>query len=270
MQKFDGTGVVEKLSWEKPERKDQAGSVVVFGGVSLKLKEVNSIYTATKNAGANSTVVLVPESLARGFKVADSFLISVDFNSHFGLADTGLKRVSEEFGLADALILADLGRNSETQFKLLNLITYSLKPVIVTSFAVELFFSELKQLIENSNITLILNFSQLQKLYRSLDLDFTRSPSNAGVLIEAPPLSTHSSKLKLKSLTNIQSHLKARIILVDEGMVMAVCGSQSEVQHLNLKLKNTIEELAAQLALWQIWSPRSLPLEQLFMANQDK
>lgn len=33
MQKFNTDGIYERLSWQQPERKDQAGKVTVFGGL---------------------------------------------------------------------------------------------------------------------------------------------------------------------------------------------------------------------------------------------
>jgi hypothetical protein len=267
MHKFDSAGVAEKLSWEKPERKDQAGSLVVFGGVGLKLKEINSIFSSAKTAGASSVVILVPESLARGFKLAESILNPVSFNSHFGLTDSGLRKVRDEFGLVDALILADLGRNSETQFKLLNLISHSYKPVIVTSFAAELFSSELDQLSANPNITLILNFPQFQKLYKTLTL---KTVNEKNIYPALPPLSTQSLKLKIKVLATFQTRVAANIILVEEGHVIATSSNKIDGRYLRLNFGKDIERLISRLALWQVWAPGAPLLEQLFMASSSR
>lgn len=267
MHKFDSAGVVERLSWEKPERKDQAGSLVVFGGVGLKLKEINSIFSSAKTAGASSVVILVPESLARGFKLAESILNPVMFNSHFGLTDSGLRKVRDEFGLGDALILGDLGRNSETQFKLLNLISHSYKPVIVTSFAAELFSSELDQLSANPKITLILNFSQFQKLCKTLTIKTIKTVNNKNTNPVLLPLSTQSIKIKTKVLAAVQARVAANIILVDEGQVISTSPNDMDGQYLRLKLNKDIEELISHLALWQVWAPGAPFLEQLFLAS---
>ena len=38
----------DKLLWEKPERKDQSGSITILGGFNFKLKEVDTIFKAAK------------------------------------------------------------------------------------------------------------------------------------------------------------------------------------------------------------------------------
>ncbi len=249
---FNSEGVVEKLSWEKPERKDQAGSIIIFGGSSFKLKEVDTIFKKAKASGIGQASALVPESLAKGFKRDDPYLVPIALDNYFGLADSGYKTLQEELSLTEALILADVGNNSSTGLKLAKLVSNSVKPTFLTNSAASLFSNYANEVLKNPNLTLVINLQNLQKLVKASSIKLSTSLS-----------SDQGINKKIDSLSKIQEQIKSKIVLIDEGRVVSV----DQQYYLNLELDSSDLSLVADLACWSIWSPNSSFLEQLFISN---
>jgi hypothetical protein len=248
---FQIDGVEERLSWEKPERRDQAGSLIIFGGASLKLKEVDLIFKSAKKCGVGEVSALVPESLAKVFKREDPYLIPLPFDSHFGLSDQGLKSFQEELVLADSLIVADIGKSSATQLKIAAQVGKTFKPTLIARSSFSVLKNFHSELLPNSYITALVNLQDLQKLI-----------AVAKLKTSSPLLSSSSSKQKIDSLFEISNQVQIRLILIDDGRLYAVDNSR----YVNLKQEKTNEEIIASLAGWQIWAPKLQFLEQVYAA----
>ncbi len=247
-------GLADKLSWHKPERKDQAGRVVIFGGASLKLKSVDLIYKKVINLGSTPSV-LIPETLSRGFKLNPSILQPIKFDNYFGLTEQGQKTLSEEFAMADALVLADSGKNSSTANRLAQTVAHSFKPVIITEGSLNLIFSYLEELLHNSYLIIFLSPASLQKIQKALKQKVERLVSlNSG------------AAAKLKSLLELQNYFQARLVLLEDKLVLAV--DEESSTYIMQKTKLSEEQLAASLACWQIWAPKVDFLSQLYISSQ--
>lgn len=254
LKPLDTTKLESKLAWEKPERKDQAGSLIIFGGVSLKLKEVDTIFKSAKSCGVGSAYALVPESLARVFKRDDQYLIPVNFDNYYGLSDTGQKTFLEEFGLADGLVLADIGNSSATERKLALAVVKTFKPVVIADSSVNLIFSYPTELLSNQSITLVVSLQNLQKIIKV-----------SGLKLAKPLLSTSSFNQKLETLHELSSQIESKVVLVDDKKVLSV----DYVSYISSNLKASSSEFCAHLICWQIWSPKSNILEQVFAATSE-
>lgn len=240
----------KKLAWEKPERKDQAGSLVIFGGVSLKLKEVDTVFRSAKSCGVSSIQTLVPESLARVFKREDQYLTPVNFDNYYGLSDTGLKTLTEEFALVDSLVLADIGSSSATEHKLALIISKTFKPVIISESSFNLVLNYPDEILNNPNITIIVNLQKLQKLIKLTNIK-----------LEAPLLSSSTLKSKIEAVSQLSLRVKSKIVLLDESRASSAEGG------LQLSLEFSGSEgldLATRLACWQVWAPNLSFLEHFF------
>ena len=243
----------EKFSWEKPERKDQAGSLVIFGGSSFKLKEVDSLFKAAKKYGVGVVSALVPESLAKVFKRDDPYLIPIALDSYFGLTDVGFKALQEESLLADGLILADIGNNSSTILKLARLASSSLKPVVLTDSTLSLILSHPNEILQNKLAVLVISFQNLQKLIKASNIELGEAlTSQVGI------------NKKIDTISKLSSSVQAKVVLIDEGRIISV----DQDYYINLELESSTLELTAHLAAWDIWSPTTPFLERLFISNQ--
>lgn len=252
LKPFNSDGVVERLSWEKPERKDQAGSLIIFGGSSFKLKEVDTIFKAAKHYGIGSVSALVPESLAKVFKRDDPYLIPVAQDNYFGLTDSGFKMLTEECIVADGLILADIGNNSSTGLKLAKLISNYLKPVLLTDSAMPLISSYATEILSNSNLVLLLNLQNTQKLIKASNLKLSFALN-----------SDLATSKKIELLHEFQSQVAASIVLLDDERIISTNNSY----YLNIKMQGSKQDLAAKIIAWKIWSPTTNLLEYVFVAN---
>lgn len=254
LKPFNSEGIVEKLSWEKPERRDQAGSILIFGGASLKLKSVDLIYKKVRELGSKPTV-LIPESLAKGFKVDLSVMSAIKFDNYFGLTEEGQKTLTEEFAMTDALILADSGKNSSTTNRLARAISHSFKPLIITEGSLSLILNYPEEFLHSPNLTILATASSLQKIQRSLSKN-----------LEFPVKLSSGPAAKLNSLLEFQEIFRARFILFEDGLILAVDSEKNE--YLLQKSKISQEHFSANLACWQIWAPKAAPLEQLLLASK--
>ncbi len=247
-------GLAEKLLWEKPERKDQAGSILIFGGASLKLKTVDSISKRILSLESRPTV-LVPETLAVSFKLQAPVLQPIKFDNYFGLTQQGAQTLLTEFALTDSLILADSGKNSSTAKQLYSAIAHTFKPVVVTEGSLSLILSYANELLQNPNLTILLSPSALQKLQKTI-------PHN----LELPISLSSGAATKLNSLLELQQLFESKLILFEDNLILAVDSANSK--YLLQKTELTQEQFSAQLACWQIWAPKASFLTQAFIAAQ--
>ncbi len=252
LKPLDTSKLEAKFAWERPERKDQAGKLAVFGGISLKLKEVDTVFKQATKYGVGSTVALVPESLAKVFKRQDQYLVPVILDHYFGLTDVGLETVQEELFLTNALILADIGNNSATGLRLAKVISSSIKTVILTDSSAILAISYPNEVLANPNIILITNLQNLQKIIQASSLKLSTSLS-----------SNQSFQERLKCLDDLNSQATAKVILFEDKRVVAVDGNN----FLNMQTTISQLELSANIAAWRMWAPQLPFLEQLFAAS---
>jgi NAD(P)H-hydrate repair Nnr-like enzyme with NAD(P)H-hydrate dehydratase domain len=243
----------DKLLWEKPERKDQSGSITILGGFNFKLKEVDTIFKAAKGYGVGSVFALVPESLAKVFKREDPYLVPITLDNYFGLTDFSFEKINQEVAISNALIIADIGNNSSTILRLARLVSNSIKPVVITNSSISLGLSFAEDLLKNPNLILIINFQNLQKIIKSSNIKLNQPlTSELGIL------------KKIDLMNNLTSNIQAKIILIDEKRVISV----ESGYYLNQPLNIDELSLASKLTAWRIWSPSTNFLEHVSISNQ--
>lgn len=251
-------GLAEKLLWEKPERRDQAGQILIFGGASLKLKTVDQIYKQVTKLGSSATV-LVPESLASSFKLKAPILQPVKFDNYFGLTEQGQRTLLTELASANCLILADSGNNSSTAKHLALAIAHSIKPIILTEGSLSLSLSYTLEILQNPNLTILTSPSSLRKIQKA-------AFKAASKKLQFPVLPSSRASAKLNALLELQELFPAKIILFDAQFILAADSKTST--YLIQELKFSQEHFAAQLACWQLWVPKANFLHQIFISLQ--
>ncbi len=251
LKRFDPTEALSKMSWQKPERRDQAGRVVIIGGFNSKLKDTNSVYSTTIASGVGSASVLVPESLARAFKIKSLDLVGLHLDHYFGLTDQGEQVLKEELHFADALIVTDTGSNSQTSLKLSKIVSDLLIPVTLSLESAPFLASHSPELLQNPRLTAILTLPTLQKVIKNLSLS-----------VHKPILTTTQPNQKTELLAEVQAQLPTRLVLIDDGLVY--CSDQDSYIRRDLNLSS--QELAAKLTAWSIWTPTESVLARLSAA----
>jgi ADP-dependent NAD(P)H-hydrate dehydratase / NAD(P)H-hydrate epimerase len=171
------------LLWSRPENKRLAGKLLIVGGNLHGFTAPATAYNEAVKAGVGTARVLLPDSLQKTVgKVleAGEYAPSTPSGSFARLALGELLALA---GWADAVLLAgDFGRNSETAILLEQFINKYTGQLVLTKDAVDYFAKTPDGLLERSDTTLALSFSQLQQLAVSahfatpftFDMDFLR------------------------------------------------------------------------------------------------
>ena len=158
-----------EIEWNKPERRNQAGKLGIVGGNKLSFAAVAESYATANSAGAGEIRVLLPDGL-RG--VVPKTMTDVIFGPSTpsgGLASDSKSQLLTIGEWADTLLLiGDAGKNSQTAIIYEDLVADYNKPIVITRDAIDLLQNSFANILDNSNITLVVSFAQLQRLFRAV------------------------------------------------------------------------------------------------------
>jgi NAD(P)H-hydrate repair Nnr-like enzyme with NAD(P)H-hydrate dehydratase domain len=158
-----------EIEWSKPERRDQAGKLAIFGGNKLGFAAVAESYQTALETGVGQVRVLVPDCL-KG--VVPSTLLEVVFapcNTSGGLNKDALPDMRAVSEWADGvLLIGDAGRNSETAVLYEQFITEYGGQLIVTRDAIDLVKNSSNILVERPDTLIVGSFAQIQKLFQAV------------------------------------------------------------------------------------------------------
>lgn len=159
------------LDWNKPERRDQAGKLLIIGGDIHNLGAPALAYDIVKQTGIGDTRVILP-SKARSLlpKELQNEFIFLPSTVSGELSIEGENELLEFTAWADSILLpGDSGRNSQTAILFQNLLATYNERVIITRDAFDLLNNSVDQLLERPRTTLVVSFAQLQKLVKNFN-----------------------------------------------------------------------------------------------------
>lgn len=158
------------LLWSRPENKQFAGKLLIVGGSSHGFAKPAEAFNESQLAGIGRAEILIPDSLQK--VLGKQVLTLGNYAPSTPSGSLGQKALNDllVYGKQnDALLFAgDLGRNSETAILIERTLHEFNKPIILTDDAIEYIILSAQQAILNSNLVLVLSFSQLQKLAQTL------------------------------------------------------------------------------------------------------
>lgn len=159
--------------WERPERRDLAGKLLVIGGSSNGVHDPALAYEVAKETGIGDVRVAVPESLKQIARHMDDIsLLPATSSGNFSIK--GREPLLFAAQWADGVLAAgNLGRNSETTLLLSNLIHDYRGPLTLTKDAVDSLYGESRQLLSRDDTLLIVSFAQLQRLAKEVRSPFS-------------------------------------------------------------------------------------------------
>lgn len=180
-QKQDtGKPLFPDILWEKPERRDLAGKLLIVGGSAGGLHDVAQAFEYAKESGVGETRVLVPETLRKLTK----HIPGIDFLPATATGNFSLKGKDELLLMASqvdgVLLPGNIGRNSETAMLLADLMRSYNGKLCATKDAVDALYGEATNLLNRDGTLLVVSFAQLQRLVREIkspeafksDMDF--------------------------------------------------------------------------------------------------
>lgn len=160
-----GRPLFPELEWSRPENRQLAGKLLIVGGHLHGFVAPAEAYTESVKAGIGSSRVLLPTAIQ---KVVGPSIENGEFapsTPSGSFSQKALVELLDWCKWADAILVAgDLGRNSETAIMIEKYLAKSEMPTILTKDAIDYLTSIPRAALERPNTTLVLSFSQLQRL----------------------------------------------------------------------------------------------------------
>lgn len=159
------------ILWERPERRDLAGRLLIVGGSKHGVHAPAAAYQAAIAAGIGTAHVFVPESLRSLTRHIPNVIYGAA--NEIGSFSTDARQDLLHAALAaDGVLLAgDLGRNSETAVLSADMLREYGGLLTLTKDAVDILYADSKRLLERPNTLLVVSFAQLQRLAREAGSD---------------------------------------------------------------------------------------------------
>lgn len=169
-QKQSNEALFPQLEWNKPERRDQAGRVLIIGGYLHNLNGPAKSYETLKKLGVGDIKVALPDRTKRllGSTLADAVFLPSTKSGEF--AKEGFEGLIDYANWADTLLLpGDVGRNSQTTILLADLLDSSEQRAIITRDAVDTLVNTPELILNRPHTTLVISFSQLQQIAKRVN-----------------------------------------------------------------------------------------------------
>ncbi len=157
------------IEWNKPERRDQAGRLLIIGGNKLGFAAAAEGYQTAKSIGAGQVRVLLPDALKSSVPKTLTDVILCASNPSGSLGSDALNDCLASTAWAEGvLLIGDAGRNAETAILYEKLIQQYTGPLTITRDAIDLVKNNATALVERPHTNLVASFAQVQKLLQAV------------------------------------------------------------------------------------------------------
>jgi len=160
-----GKPLFPELLWSRPENRQHAGKLLVVGGNLHGFAAPAEAYAEAERAGIGTARVLLPDAVR---KVVGQVLEHGEFAPSTPSGSFNQKALNDVLSYsawADGVLVAgDLGRNSETAILLEKFLAKTPAAVTIAKDAVDYAVSAPDTVLHRASTTLVLSFSQLQRL----------------------------------------------------------------------------------------------------------
>lgn len=154
-----------ELEWSRPENKLHAGKLLIVGGNAHGFAAPAEAYAESTKAGIGTARALLPQSVQ---KIVGIIIDNADFapaTPSGSFSQRALAELLDASMWADGVLFAgDLGRNSETAIVIEKFLAKCPLPIVLTKDAVDYCVSAPHAILDRKQTTLVLSFSQLQRL----------------------------------------------------------------------------------------------------------
>ncbi len=164
-QKQGGEPLCPELEWNKPERRDQAGRLLIVGGNLHALSSPAKSYELALKTGIGGAKIALPDKTKRlvGATLPDTVFLPSTSSGEF--SKDGLDQLLGYALWADTLLLpGDSGRNSQTAILFEQLLKSYSGQMILTRDAIDILLNTPEVMLDRVQTTLVVSFAQLQKL----------------------------------------------------------------------------------------------------------
>lgn len=233
------------ILWERPERRDLAGRLLIVGGNAHGFRNTAESYQAAIDNQIGQAKVLLPEPL----RALTNHLPDIVYGPAGATGSLSAQARDQLYALgawAEGVLLAgDSGKNSETTILLQQFIRSYRLPIIITKDAVELLTTETKTTLSQPNLIIIPSAGQWQKLL---------------TVCRFPLAYTHSLQLAqvVELLHQFTSQFGCSVVLLHGGQLCAAHGGQvvtTPRQDIDDLWQN---QLSAKIAVFVLQNPKKV------------
>ncbi len=164
-----GKPLYPDLEWSKPERRDQAGNLLIVGGNKLGFAAVAESYQTALSTGVGAAKIVVPDCLKKAIPRQMSDVIFTACTPSGGMSKDGLPELNAGSDWASGvLLIGDAGRNAETALAYEEFVGNYQGQLTVTRDAIDLVRNNPTLLAERPDTLLVASFAQVQKLFQGV------------------------------------------------------------------------------------------------------
>lgn len=157
------------IEWSRPERRDQAGRLLIVGGNKLGFAAAAESYQTAGEAGAGQARVLLPDCLKSTVPKTLTDVVFGACNASGSLAKDARTELHASAAWADGVLLVgDAGRSSETAILYEEFIAHTEMPLTITRDAIDLVKNNPRLLAERPDTLIVTSFAQVQKLFQGV------------------------------------------------------------------------------------------------------
>ena len=238
------------VDWNRPEQKTKAGKLLIVGGSTHGFSAVVKSYSAALETGVGEVKVAIPDGLKKNLPPNFSDGIFLPTNASGAFSKEGEVELIAAHQWANGILLVgDSGQNSETGILYEKLLNSTDGWITITRDAVELLYNSAENLANRPNTNLVVNFSQIQKLFSKVYYPKILTFSMQFIsFIEALHKFTITYPVTLTVLFN------NKIIVAHDGEVVS--------QNFDNQMTLISGQLAAKIATYLLWSPKK-PLQAI-------
>lgn len=243
----------EQLDWDKPERKDHAGKLLIVGGHVHALTAPAQSYMLASSLGIGVQKVCLPSRAKSILGKAPFDAVFIPSTSSGEFAKEGINELIEYAMWSDTVLIpGDVGRNSQTTLLLDQLVQSYTGQIVITQDALDTLSGNPDQLLSRENTTVIASIAQLQKLAKNIGWN--------------DPITFNMDLTKLVDvLSEITTKYSASIVTLHQSQFVVAYGGQVSTT----KSGQNIDEpqswrnaFATHAAVYQTWYPAK-PFESL-------
>lgn len=247
-QKQGSSPLFPELEWNKPERRDQAGRLLIVGGNLHALTAPAKIYELVKNIGIGEAKLMLPDKTKRlvGKNLPAAHFLPSTKSGEF--SQEAAPEVISHAAWADTILFpGDNGRNSQTAILFEELLSAYTSEIVLCRDAVDILSNHPAILFDRPHTTIVISFAQLQKLIQNYSY-----PAALAFNMDLVKL--------IEFLHALTEKISARIVTFHQNQF--VCAGSGRVSTTKLPIvKEDLRwrlEMAAQAACFITWSPEKV------------
>lgn len=249
----DSKPLFPEIEWNKPERLDQAGKLLIAGGNKLGFAAVGESYETAKSTGAGQVRVLLPDCLRSTIPKTLTDVIFAPCNQSGSLSQDALPELLAASQWADSVLLVgDAGRNSETAIVYENFLQQYNGPLTITRDAIDLIKNNPQLLVERPGTVIVASFAQIQKLFQG---------------VYYPKILTFSMQLLqlVEALHKFTITYPCTIVTLHKDTIIVASSGEVVTQEWGNAMAIWRGTVAARAAAYWLWNPAA-PLQSLAMS----